>query len=257
MASSVPHSHAAVATAPNMLLQALNRDDVAHLEPHLTEWWGHTGDILHEQGDTIRFTYFPCGSSLVTHLLVLDDGRAIETAIVGREGALGGIVTQGPVTAHSRATVQFPGPFLRIEIDALEEAKVRSIALRHLFARYAECLVSQVFQSMACTAGHTIEQRTAKWLLAAAKRTGGSEIPLTQDRLAGLLGVGRSYISRVIQSLKVRGILETRRGSMLILSVQQMENLACGCEAALRCRFDDVLSGLYQPAMARVAATSA
>jgi hypothetical protein len=42
------------------------------------------------------------------------------------------------------------------------------------------------------------------------ERTGGHVVPLTQEQLAGLLGVGRSYISRVIQTFKAEGILENR-----------------------------------------------
>src|SRR5205085_7400606 len=117
--------------------------------------------------DVVRQVYFPCGSSMISYLVVLEDGRAIETALIGREGAAGGIVSQGHLPAYARAEVQFPGTFIRIDLARLEDAKARSAALRNLFARYADCLVAQVFQAVACNAAHTIEQRTARWLIAA------------------------------------------------------------------------------------------
>lgn len=229
----------------NNLLRALRADDFRLIEPLLTEWHGERGQILYEPGDTVRYVYFPCGPSLISYLVVLSDGRAIETALVGREGAVGGIVSQGRLPAYARAEVQFPGEFLRIESAKLEALKFQSLTLRHLFARYADCLMAMIFQTVACNAAHSIEQRTAKWLLAAMARTGDHAIPLTQEQLSAMMGVGRSYISRVIQALKANSLLETRRGSLIISDHDGLERLACGCNDAVRRHFDDVLRGVY------------
>ena len=78
-------------------------------------------------------------------------------------------------------------------------------------------MLAQIFQSTACNAIHSIEQRTAKWIISAMERTDGDDVvPLTHEQLATLLGVGRSYTSRVIQTFKAEGVLETRRGSILV-----------------------------------------
>ena len=236
--------HASDGTGNN-LLRALRAADLELLQPLMTEWDGESGTILYDPGDTVRHVYFPCGSSLISFLVVLEDGRAVETALIGREGAVGGIVSQGRLPSYSRAEIQFPGKFLKIESAALEEAKSKSITLRHLFARYADCVMAQVFQAVACNAAHTIEQSTAKWLLAAMVRTGDHEVPLTQEQLASMLGVGRSYISRVLQSLKSRGVLETRRGRMLVRDLDGLDGLACRCNDSVRRHFDDVLRGVY------------
>lgn len=229
----------------NNFLRSLRADDAALLEPLLQEWNAEGGTVLYEPGDTVRWVYFPCGPSLISFLVVLDDGRAVETALIGREGAVGGIVSQGRLPAFARAVVQFSGTFLRMESAALEEAKSRSLTLRHLFARYADCVMAQIFQAVACNAAHTIEQRTAKWLLSAMQRTGDHEVPLTQEQLANMLGVGRSYISRVLQGLKARGFLETHRGRLCVTDLTALEGLACGCNYAVRRHFDDVLRGVY------------
>lgn len=229
----------------NNLLRALQVGDWELLVPRLEPWAAPTGLLLHEPGDTVRFAYFPRGSSLISYLVVLRDGKAIETALIGREGAAGGIVSQGRLPAFSRAEVQLGGSFFRIELHALEEAKARSATLTHLFARYADCLMAQVFQSVACNAAHSIEQRTAKWLLAAIERTGEPQVSLTQEQLAAMLGVGRSYLSRVIQTLKVRGIIDTRRARIGVLDVEGLRRLACECNATTFRHFEDVLNGVY------------
>lgn len=245
----------------NNLLRALRADDWAILGPRLEDWSAPMGAVLHQPGDTVRFAFFPRGSSLISYLVVLEDGRAIETALVGREGAIGGIVSHGRLPAFSRAEVQRGGSFFRIDLHHLEEAKTRSVTLRHLFARYADCLMAQVFQSVACNAAHSIEQRTAKWLLAAVERTGAEDLALTQEQLAAMLGVGRSYLSRVIQDLRQRSVIETRRGRIRVHDAEGLRALACECNHAVSRHFDDVLKGVYpaeeNEAAAAAAATAA
>jgi len=229
----------------NNLLRALRAEDWAVVEPKLEQWSAPTGTLLHDPGDTVRYAYFPRGSSLISYLVVMGDGRAIETALVGREGAIGGIVSQGRLPAYARAEVQLGGLFYRIDLRDLEEAKRQSPTLRNLFARYADCLMAQVFQSVACNAAHTIEQRTAKWLLAAIERTGAVDVALTQEQLAAMLGVGRSYLSRIIHDLRAREVIETRRKRIGVRNVDRLRSLACECNACVSGHFDNVLEGVY------------
>jgi hypothetical protein len=154
-----------------------------------------------------------------------EDGRDVETILIGREGAVGGIVSQGYLPAYTRITVKFAGPFVRLPVGKLDAAKLKSRTLNNIFARYADCMLAQIFQSTACNAIHSIEQRTAKWIVSAMERADGDEVvPLTHEQLATLLGVGRSYTSRVIQTFKAEGTLETRRGSILVRNPDAMRN---------------------------------
>lgn len=238
-------AHFAADGTGSNLLRALSPADMALLQPLLREWEGRRGGSLYEPGDSVDWVYFPCGSSIVSYLVVLEEGQAVETALIGREGAVGGIVSQGRLPAYARAQVQFGGLFLRMRSAELEQAKIQSLTLRHLFARYADCLMAQIFQSVACNATHSIEQRTAKWLKAAMDRTGDHEVPLTQEQLAEMLGVGRSYISRILQVLKRRGYLKTQRGRMQVTDVVALEGLACGCNYSVMSHFEEVLEGVY------------
>lgn len=235
----------AAARSGNNLLRALRPQDAALLEPFLEPWIGGRGEIIHEPGDPVRCVYFPCGPSMISYLVVLRDGMAVEAALIGREGAVGGIVSQGRLPAFARAEVQFAGPFLRMAIADLHALKENSPSLGNLFARYADCLTAQIFQSVACNGAHTIEQRTAKWLVSAVERTGGPDITLTQDQLALMLAVGRTYISRVLRSFKQRNILEVRRGSLDIRDLDALRRMACECNESVRDHFDSVLSGVY------------
>ena len=105
-------------------------------------------------------------------LVSSEDGRDVETVLIGREGAVGGIVSSGHLPAYYRIIVKNGGKLARLRVDQLEAAKAKSSSLRNLFARYADCLLAQVFQSTACNAIHSIEQHAVKWIIAAMERTG-------------------------------------------------------------------------------------
>jgi hypothetical protein len=230
----------------NNLLRRLNAADYALLEPHLTSDKAKPGDLLYNPGDDVQTVHFPCGPTLVSYLVSSEDGRDVETILIGREGAVGGIVSQGFLPAYTRIVVKFGGPIARLNIAKLDAAKLRSTSVRHIFARYADCMLAQVFQSTACNAIHTIEQRTAKWIISAMERTDGDNIvPLTHEQLATLLGVGRSYASRVIQTFKADGVLETRRGAILVRNPEALRRHACLCNEAVKTHFEDVLRGVY------------
>lgn len=183
----------------NNLLRRLNDADFALLAPQLTREEADAGDLFYNPGDDVEIVHFPCGPSLVSYMVPNEDGRDVETILIGREGAVGGIVSQGYLPAYTRILVKFGGPFVRLSVGKLEAAKARSASLRNIFARYADCMLAQMFQATACNAIHSIEQRTAKWIISAMERADGDDVvPLTHEQLATLLGVGRSYTSRVI-----------------------------------------------------------
>ena len=230
----------------NNLLRRLNDADFALIEPHLVTADAGPNDLLYSPGDNVETVHFPCGPSLVSYLVASEDGRDVETILIGREGAVGGIVSQGYLPAYTRITVKFAGPFVRLSVGKLDAAKSKSRTLSNVFARYADCMLAQIFQSTACNAIHSIEQRTAKWIISAMERADGDEVvPLTHEQLATLLGVGRSYTSRVIQTFKAEGTLETRRGSILIRNADAMRNRSCRCNEAVKAHFEEVLRGVY------------
>lgn len=227
------------------LLHALRPTDFALIAPHLELSERKSADLLYKPRDNVATVYFPCGPSLVSYLVTNEDGHDVEAVLIGREGAVGGIVSSGNLPAYCRIVVKFGGPFATLPVNALEAAKRQSPTLRYLFARYADCLLAQILQSTACNAIHSIEQRTAKWIISAMERTGAQTVPLTHEELASMLGVGRSYASRVIQTFKVDGVLDTRRGALVVRDRAALEARSCRCNESVKDHFREVLSGVY------------
>jgi hypothetical protein len=235
----------------NNLLRRFSDADFGLIESDLDTTTGENDDLLYNPGDDVETVHFPCGASLASYLVPNEDGRDVETILVGREGAVGGIVSHGHLPAYTRIVVKVGGPFVRLRVSRLEAAKAKSPTLNNLFARYADCMLAQVFQSTACNAIHSIEQRTAKWIVSAMERTGSDLVPLTHEQLSTMLGVGRSYASRVIQTFKAEGVLETRRGAILVRNRNALALRGCQCNDAVKRHFEEVLQGVYPTEQAR------
>lgn len=242
----MPQPNTSHAPAPHSdLLAALRPDDRALIEPRCTECQLSAGDVIYHAGDTVEHCYFPTGSAMCSFFVELDCGTAVETILIGREGALGGIVSHGTLPAYAHANVLHEGRFHRIATRDLEELKGASPAIAALFSRYADCVMAQVFQSIACNAVHTIEQRAAKWLCAAVDRIGRNDVTMTQEQLASMMGIGRSYASRVLQRLKRDGLVRTRRGRIEVLDRDALHRRACDCNDRVAAHFQRVLDGVY------------
>ena len=227
----------------NELLQKLSVQDFELLAPHLQLGDVSANQVLHHAGDIISALHFPCGPTLVAYAVPVDDDREVDSLLVGRDAVVGVPAGRAPLLAYSRIVVKLGGTIARLPLRALEQAAQKSATLQETFARHLEHQLAQLLQAAACNAAHSIEQRAAKWIISARERIGGSEIPLTHEQLAGMLGVSRSYASRVIQMFKAMRILATRRGAILILDAQALEARACSCNAWMKKHFEDVPGG--------------
>lgn len=225
----------------NRLLAALAPREFAVLEPHLQPVTLARGRVLFEPGDDVHTTYFPCHRSMVSLLIVTSDGREVEAATIGREGAVGGIVSEGHKPAFGRAVVQIAGAALCISTSHLEAAKMGSPRFADLFSRYADALLAQIMQSVACNVLHKAEERCCRWLLATHDRAGDNIIHLTQESLAEMLGLQRTTVTAVTTSLQARGLIRSHRGRVEVIDRPGLERAACECYAAVEAHFARLL----------------
>lgn len=225
----------------NRLLAALGPRELAVLEPHLEPVALPRGKVLFEPGDDVTTTYFPCHRTMASLMIVTRDGREVEAATIGREGAIGGIVSAGHKPAFGRAVVQVGGDALSIPTSYLEAAKTGSPRFGDLFSRYADALLAQMMQSVACNALHRTEERCCRWLLATHDRAGDKMIHLTQESLAEMLGVQRTTVTAVTGVLQERGLIRTHRGRVEVLDRDGLERAACECYTAVEDHFARLL----------------
>lgn len=231
----------------NLLLSALAPRDAALLEPHVVRCDHPRGDTLFEADEDVSHVTFPLDRTVATLVVPLGGDRTVETATVGHEGAIGGVVSQGYLPAFTRCVVLVEGSALRLDADRLREAKQDSPTLNDLFVRYADCMLAQVLQSVACNAGHPIEQRVLRWLLGLQDRLGTDALPVTQAVLGSMLGVGRSHMTGVLANLQRRGLIHLGHGRIHMLDRARTEAACCDCHARVRRHFRTVLGAIYAP----------
>lgn len=197
------------------------------------------GDVVLTRGEQVEYSIFPFGPTTIS--MVVDiDGRSIEVASVGDEGAVGGIISCGEAPAYTRADVLVAGPALKLPMAALEKAKSESGFIANLFCRYSDYLLAQVMQGAACNVFHSIQARTARWLLTAQDRA-GDRLELTQEALAGLLGAQRTTVNAAVRSLQEQGLVAIRRGAIHITDRSGLKQIACECYARLEGHFGGVI----------------
>jgi CRP-like cAMP-binding protein len=228
------------AFAGNRLLSTFSREARALLEPAGEMFEFRTGETVFERGEPVRWSLFPVGPTMMSMTVELTGGRSAEVASVGREGAVGGIVSCGQAPAFSRARVLVAGPAFRMSLEALEDAKNRSPFIANLFCRFSDYLLAQVMQSVVCNSFHSIPERAARWLLHAQDRA-GDRIELTQEAFAGLLGVQRTTINAVVQQLVSEGLIVTGRGSVRVTDRAGLKRRACECYDRLQEHFNAVI----------------
>lgn len=228
------------AFAGNRLLSTFSREARALIEPQGVLEQTQVGDIVLTRGEQVESSVFPIGSTMVSMTVELNGGRSVEVASIGREGAVGGIISCGQAPAYSRAIVLVGGPVFRVSMGALEDAKKRSGFISNIFCRFSDYLLAQVMQSVACNAFHSIPERAARWLLHAQDRA-GDRIELTQEAFAGLLGVQRTTVNAVIQSLQSEGLVSTGRGVVRVTDRAGLKRRACECYQRLEDHFGAVI----------------
>jgi CRP-like cAMP-binding protein len=224
----------------NRLLQSLEPADLAALQSHLKPIELRRGDVLHQPRAAIEHVYFPL-SGMVSLLAVMQSGEAIETAIVGREGLVGGSVANGNGYSFGQATVQIAGKALRIASRPFTEACGKSGKLRALANHFQDVIMMQAQQNAACHALHTVDARLCRWLLQSQDATESNLVELTQEVLSHMLGVQRTSVTIAAHALQEAGLIKYSRGRITILDRAGIEECACECYAVLRSEIDRAL----------------
>ena len=226
----------------NRLIDSLPPADLGLVSPHLTLVDLERGRLLYDPGDPIDTVYFP-HDGVISLMTLMENGAAIESATIGREGALGLMAAVAPRQSLSRAIVQTPARASRISAVHLHDAWAKSPHIRALVDRHTEALYGHAIQSVACNALHSVEARFCRWLLTCHDRISGDTMALTQEFLADMLGVQRTTVTAVARGLQEKGVIRYRRGIVDIIDRTVLEQLACECYGVIRNTYARLLPG--------------
>lgn len=217
----------------NHLLGDLPATDFASVAQALELVPMRLGDLIYEPGRPLRHAYFPTTSVVSLHY-VTAAGETAETAGVGHEGVVGIALFMGGQSTTGSAVVQSGGHAWRLTREALMRAFDEAGALQLALLRYAQALITQVTQTAACYRHHSIEQQLSRWLLISADRLPGTELVMTQELVASMLGVRRESITAAAGELQRAGHIQCRRGHIRVLDAPGLQGRACECYDVVR-----------------------
>ena len=224
----------------NRILKQLSPAEHERLASELEHVTLNFKEPLHEQGKRVGHVYF-VNSGVVSLVTQLDEGQAVETGTVGREGMVGLSAFLGIPVSPARAFCQIPGDAFRLSVDALRGHVAGGASLGPILLRYTSAVMAMLAQGAACNRSHSVEERMCRWLLMTRDRVDSDEFPLTQEFLAQMLGVRRPTVSLAGTSLQRAGLIKYSRGRITILDRGGLEESSCECYAMVQAQYDVAL----------------
>ena len=224
----------------NYLLAALPLADLQNWLPDLEAVEMPLGHVLYESGRTLSHVYFPT-TAIVSLLYVMENGASAEIAVVGNEGVVGISLFMGGESAPSRAVVQSAGLGLRLKAHVVKLGFEKAGPVMHLLLRYTQALITQMAQTAVCNRHHSLDQQLCRWLLLSLDRLQGSELVMTQELIANMLGVRREGVTEGALRLQGAGLIRYARGRITVLNRAGLEQRTCECYAVVNKEYDRLL----------------
>ena len=224
----------------NHLLAALPAEIFDRILPHLELVSMPLGEVLYESGGQLQYVYFPTTAIVSLHYL-MESGASAEISGVGNEGVLGISLFMGGNTTPSLATVQTAGCGYRLKGRLMMEEFNLAGPMMRLMLRYTQALMTQITQTAVCNRHHSIEQQLCRWLLLTLDRLPSNELTITQELIAGMLGVRREGITEAAGKLQRAGLISYRRGHITVLDRSGLESHACECYNVVKKEFHRLL----------------
>jgi len=224
----------------NHLLAALPAEDLARLLPDLELISMRLGDVLYESGCQLSYVYFPT-TAIVSMHHVMENGASAEIAGIGNEGLLGISLFMGGNNTPSLATVQTAGQGYRLKGALMMVEFNRAGPMMRLLLRYTQALMTQMSQTAVCNRHHSLEQQLCRWLLLTLDRLPSNELIMTQELIAGMIGVRREGITEAAGNLQRAGLISYRRGHITVLDRTGLEHRTCECYGVVKKEFQRLL----------------
>jgi len=223
----------------NRFLSSLPDEDLHQFLPKLHLISLSAKEILFNQGEPIRYVYFPI-SAVVSLLNILEEGDSVEIATIGNEGIVSARAFFDVDSGFATGVTQGPGEAMRSRIEDFREHTGKE-SFKVLGHRYTEALLSQIVLSAGCNRFHSMGERYARWLLTMQDQAETAEFPLTQEFQADILGVRRQSVASMARVFQKAGLIDYTRGKVKIVDRAGLESAACNCYGKMRREFERIL----------------
>jgi CRP-like cAMP-binding protein len=222
-----------VSNDENYLLSVLPSAEREYLYSQLELVHMPLGQVLYESGDKLRYAYFPT-TSIVSLLYVMENGSSAEIAVVGNDGIVGLSILMGGGSMPNRAVVQSAGYGYRIPTSLIQTEFNRNGPVLRLLLRYTQALITQMSQTAVCNRHHSIDQQLCRWLLLSIDRLPTNKLEMTQELIGNMLGVRREGVTKAAGKLHKAGLINYKRGHIVVLNRAGLEERVCECYRVVR-----------------------
>lgn len=226
----------------NYLLATLPVTEFECIRPNLELIKLPLGWSVYEAGVDQEFAYFPT-TGIISLLNITENGQSSEIAVVGKEGFVGVALLMNCKTTPSRAMVQSSGNGYRIKASALKKEFDRGREFQKLLLRYTQSLITQMGQTAVCNRHHVLEQQLCRCLLMSLDRIESSELLMTQELIANMLGVRREGVTEAAINLQKAELITYRRGRITVLNRSGLEKRVCECYSVVKKETERLLPG--------------
>lgn len=162
----------------NRLLDLLPEPELAKVMAKAERVTVPLKSVLAEAGEPARHAYFPL-TAVLSAIVPLRDGSAIEAATIGREG-MGAIdFLSARSTSVYRVIGQVEGEAFRVPAHEARAILDEGGPLRRVLEQFVLTVVHQSGQTAACNLRHSVEERMARWMLMTQDRVQSEKFYLT------------------------------------------------------------------------------
>jgi CRP-like cAMP-binding protein len=229
----------------NWLLAALSDDVYASVSAACETVPVLYKEILIEPHVPMEYVYFAL-SGCLSVVTVMKNGSSVEVGTIGWEGLCGISLLNGIAEVPTQCIVQLEGSVKRVPRDTFARLLDEHDELRALLRRYSQVWTDQVGRAGSCNGVHSVEQRCARWLLITHDRVESNQLPLTQEFLGVMLGVRRASVTVAACALQRAGLINYKRGKIIVLDRAGLEGASCECYAAMRDSYDRLLPNVHK-----------
>lgn len=232
----------------NRLLSVLPAKEFDFLKSNLEPVSLPSGSVIYQQDDPISHVYFP-NNGMVSLLSVTEQGQTVEIGYTGVEGMVGLPILLGNDEMPYQAMVQAASEGFLVESKIILELFNRGGIFNQIVLRFLFVILKQTSQTCVCNHFHTIEARLCRWLTVMHERSRNGHLSLTHEFLSQMLGVQRTSIGMIANSLQNAGIIRYSRGKIEITDYERLKKNACECFFIVRKEQEKFLNDKNFPVM--------
>ena len=235
MSSSAPEG-----PKQNRILAALPADEFSRLENNLEPVKLSAGQTIFKSRDALAHVYFPT-TCILSMIAITESGSSVELAMTGKDGLIGIPLVLGGESSIYKVVVQGAGNAYRLPSDVMRWELEQGGVLRRLSLFFTQALMTQMAQSVVCNRHHAVEQQLCRWLLLRLDLIAGNQIDVTQEMIAGMLGVRREAITEAAGKLQAAGLIQYRRGHITVTDRSGLEARVCECYHVVKAEYERLL----------------